>query len=162
MVSFLSLFAIMEGMAIGRKKRALIQIAKKNLRLDEESYHQILKGVAGVESATELTEKGFEKVMGRFQEMGFKGLLPDPYQPVPKGRLIPPDSPQGQERMTSNQLGFISYLLEKLNWDEGHYRAFCRRIIKKPEPSTKRDGQKMIIGLMAVLRQRGIRERKGS
>lgn len=152
----------MEGMPIGRKKKALLHIAKQDLHLDEESYQQILKAVAGVESATELTEKGFKKVMARFEEMGFKGLLPDPYQPVPKGRLIPPDSPQGQERITSNQLGFIAYLLEKLIWDEGHYHAFCRRIIKKPEPMTKRDGQKMIIGLMAILRQRTIRERKGS
>jgi len=162
LVSFLSLFAIMEGMAIGRKKRALIQIAKKNLRLDEESYHQILKGVAGVESATELTRKGFEMVMKRFEAMGFKGLLPDPYQPIPKGRLIPLESPQGEERITANQLGFVNYLLEKLNWDEGHYHAFCRRIIKKPEPLTKRDGQKMIIGLMAILRQKAMRERKGA
>ena len=149
-------------MVIGRKKKALIHIAKDDLHLDEESYRQILKGVAGVESSIQLDREGFEKVMKRFQEMGFKGLLPDPYQPVPKGRLIPPDSPQGQEGITSNQLGFISYLLEKLNWDEGHYQAICRRIIKRPEPLTKRDGQKMIIGLMAILRQRTIQERKDS
>ena len=155
-------FGYNRKMPIGRKKKALVHIAKEDLHLDEETYHQILKGVAGVESATELTEKGFEKVMRRFQEMGFKGLLPDPYQPVPKGRLIPPDSPQGQERITSNQLGFISYLLERLNWDEGHYQAICRRIIKRPEPLTKRDGQKMIIGLMAILRQRTIQKRRGS
>jgi hypothetical protein len=152
----------MERMAIGRKKRALIQIAKKDLKLDEKSYHQILKGVAGVENATELTKKGFEMVMKRFEKMGFKGLLLDPYQPIPKGRLIPPESPQGEERITANQLGFVDYLLEKLSWDEGHYHAFCRRIIKKPEPLTKRDGQKMIIGLMAILRQKAMRERKGS
>jgi hypothetical protein len=100
--------------------------------------------------------------MTRFQEMGFKGLLPDPYQPVPKGRLIPPESPQGQQTISPNQLSFISYLLEKLGWEEGHYRAFCLRIIKKPDPLTKRDGQKMIIGLMAILRQRTIRKRRSS
>lgn len=149
-------------MPIGRKKKAVVHIAKEELHLDEESYRQILKGVAGVESATQLTEAGFEKVMKRFQEMGFKGLLPDPYQPVPKGRLIPPESPQGQQTITSSQLGFISYLSEKLGWDEGHYHAFCGRIIKKPDPLTKRDGQKIIIGLMAILRQRTIRERKSS
>lgn len=149
-------------MPIGRKKKAVVHIAKEELHLDEESYRQILKGVAGVESATQLTEAGFEKVMKRFQEMGFKGLLPDPYQPVPKGRLIPPESPQGQQTITSSQLGFISYLSEKLSWDEGHYHAFCGRIIKKPDPLTKRDGQKIIIGLMAILRQRTIRERKSS
>ena len=149
-------------MPIGRKKKAVVHIAKEELHLDEESYRQILKGVAGVESAAQLTEVGFEKVMKRFQEMGFKGLLPDPYQPVPKGRLIPPESPQGQQTITSSQLSFISYLSGKLGWDEGHYHAFCWRIIKKPDPLTKRDGQKIIIGLMAILRQRTIRERKSS
>jgi hypothetical protein len=149
-------------MPIGRKKKAIVHIAKKDLHLDEESYRQILKGVAGVESATQLTEEGFEKVMKRFQEIGFKGLLPDPYQPVPKGRLIPPDSPQGQEPMTSSQLGFVTYLLKKLNWDEGHYYAFCRRIVKRPEPLTKREGQKIIIGLMAILRQRAMKKRRSS
>ncbi len=152
----------MKLMPIGRKKKAIVHIAKEELHLDEEAYRQILKGVAGVESATQLTEAGFEKVMKRFQEMGFRGLLPDPYQPVPKGRLIPPDSLQGQETITPSQLGFISYLLEKLGWEEGHYNALCRRIIKKPDPTTKRDGQKMIIGLMAILRQRTIRQRRSS
>jgi hypothetical protein len=144
----------MTKMPIGRKKKAIVHIAKEDLHLDEESYRQILKGVAGVESATRLTEEGFERVMKRFQEMGFKGLLPHPYHPVPKGRLIPSGSPQGLESITSNQQDFISYLLERLSWDEGHYHAFCQRIIKRPDPLTKRDGQKIIIGLMAILRKR--------
>jgi len=90
--------------------------------------------------------------------MGFKGLLPSPYQPVPKGRLIPSGSPQGLELITSSQRDFILYLLEKLNWDERHYHAFCQRIIKRPDPMTKRDGQKIIIGLMAILRKRSKQE----
>jgi len=147
-------------MVIGRKKKALIHIAKDDLHLDEESYRQILKGVAGVESSTQLTREGFERVMKRFQEMGFKGLLLHPYHPVPKGRLIPSGSPQGFEPITSSQQDFISYLLERLNWDAGHYPAFCQRIIKKPNPLTKRDGQKIIIGLMAVLRQRTMKQRR--
>jgi hypothetical protein len=150
-------FIIFTGnMPIGRKKKALVHIAKGDLLLDDESYRQILKGVAGVESSTQLTVQGFEKVMKRFEEMGFKGLLPSPYQPVPKGRLIPSGSPQGQETITSSQQDFISYLLEKLNWDKGHYHAFCQRIIKRPDPVTKRDGQKVIIGLMAIWRKRSM------
>jgi hypothetical protein len=149
-------------MSIGRKKRALIHIAKGDLHLDEESYHHILQGVAGVESSTQLTKEGFEKVMRRFQEMGFKGLLPHPYHPIPKGRLIPSDSPQGLEAITSSQQDFIDYLLEKLNWNEGHYHAFCQRIIKRSETLTKRDGQKIIIGLMAILRKKAIQKRKNS
>jgi len=150
------------NMVIGRKKKALIHIAKENLHLDEESYRQILKGVAGVESSARLNREGFEKVMKRFQEMGFKGLLPDPYQPMPKGRLIPSGSPQGFESITSSQQDFISYLLEKIEWDSGHYHAFCQRIIKRPDPLTKRDGQKTIIGLMAILRQRAMKKRRSS
>ena len=71
-------------MAIGWKKKALVHIARQDLHLDEESYRQILKGVAGVESSTQLTREGFEKVMTRFQEMGFKGLLRHPYHPTPR------------------------------------------------------------------------------
>ena len=147
-------------MPIGRKKKALVHIAKEDLRLDEESYRQILKGVAGVESSTQLTVEGFEKVMRRFQEMGFKGLLPNPYHPVPKGRLIPADSPQGLESITSSQQKFILYLLEKLNWDDGHFHTFCQKIIKKFDPLTKRDGQKIIIGLMAIWRKAILPKRK--
>lgn len=149
-------------MPIGRKKKAVVHIAKGDLHLDEESYRQILKGVAGVESATQLTEEGFEKVMRRFQEMGFKGLLPQPYHPIPKGRFIPLDSPQGMESITSSQKDFITFLSEKLNWGEGHYHAFCQRIIKKPEALTKREGQKIIIGLMAILRKKTIQKRRNS
>ncbi len=139
-------------MAIGRKKKALVHIAKDDLRLDHITYHQILKGVAGVGSASELTREGFERVMGRFREMGFRGLRP--YSPYPvKGRLIPLNSPQELETITVNQQDFVSYLLERLEWNEEHYHAFCRRIVKKPVPLTKRDGQKIIIGLMAVWRK---------
>lgn len=147
-------------MGIGRKKKALVHIAKEDLHLDDESYRQILKGVAGVESSTQLTVEGFEKVMRRFEEMGFKGLLPSPYQPVPKGRLIPSGSPQGFEGITTSQQDFVRYLLQRLGWDQGHYHAFCQRIIRKLDPATKRDGQKIIIGLMAILRKRAIQERR--
>ena len=147
-------------MSIGRKQKALIHIAKHDLHLDDESYRLILKGVAGVESATQLTREGFDKVMGRFHEMGFKGLLPHPSLRVPKGRLIPSGHPRGEESITASQEHFIAYLLEKLGWESGHYHAFCRRIIKKPDPLTKRDGQKIIIGLMAISRQRSRRRAK--
>jgi hypothetical protein len=47
-----------------------------------------------------------------------------------------------------------------LNWEEGHYHAFCQRIIKNPEPQTKRDGQKIIIGLMAILRKKSLAQKR--
>ncbi len=143
-------------MPIGKKKKALVHIAKEDLQLSEEAYRQILKAVAGVESSMELNREGFEKVMKRFEEMGFKGLLPHPYHPIPKSRLIPAGSPQGQESITSSQQDFLTYLLGELGWTEVHYQGFCKRIIKKPCPLTKREGQKVIIGLMAILRKRAL------
>lgn len=147
-------------MRIGRKKKALVHIAKEDLHLEEDSYRQILKGVAGVESSAQLNREGFEKVMKRFQEMGFKGLLPHPYHPSPKGRLIPQDSPQSLESITPGQSDFISYLLEELSWEDEHFHAFCKRIVKKHDPLTKRDGQKIIIGLMAILRKRSLAQKR--
>ncbi|HSB07323.1 MAG TPA: hypothetical protein VLK23_19260, partial [Thermodesulfobacteriota bacterium] len=61
--------------------------------------------------------------------------------------------------ISQSQQNFITYLLEKLNWEEQHYHAFSQRIIKRPAPLTKRDGQKIIIGLMAILRKRGLQRR---
>ena len=148
-------------MGIGQKKTAVVHIAKEDLHLDEESYRQILKSVAGVESSTQLSQEGFQRVMRRFQEMGFRGLVRQPYRPVPKGRLIPLDSPHGLEAITESQQSFIAYLLENLGWAEGTYHAFCRRIVKKSDPQTKREGQKIIIGLMAILRQRERHRRAG-
>jgi len=156
LILFLGDLSYNEVVVIGRRKKALVHIAKEDLHLDEESYRQILKGVAGVESSTQLNREGFQKVMRRFQEMGFKGLLPNPYHPSPKGRLIPSDSSAGQESITSSQCDFISYLLDELNWGEDHYHAFCKRIIKSSAPQTKRDGQKIIIGLMAIMRKRAL------
>jgi len=147
-------------MPIGQKKKAVLHIAKEDLHLDEETYRSILKGVAGVESSVKLTREGFEKVMKRFEELGFRGLLPDPYRPTQKQRLIPSGDPQGLELITPSQEEFISYLLERLEWDEKHYHAFSQRIIKKPKPLTKRDGQKIIIGLMAILRRMAINRQK--
>jgi len=156
LILFLGDLSYNEVVVIGRRKKALVHIAKEDLHLDEESYRQILKGVAGVESSTQLNREGFQKVMRRFQEMGFKGLLPNPYHPSPKVRLIPSDSSVGQESITSSQCDFISYLLDELNWGEDHYHAFCKRIIKSSAPKTKRDGQKIIIGLMAIMRKRAL------
>ncbi len=143
-------------MPIGQKKKALLHIAKEDLHLDEEAYRNILRGVAGVESSIKLTREGFDNVMKRFEELGFRGLLPDLYHSIPKGQPIL----GGVESITPNQKDFVSYLLEKLQWDDKHYRAFCQRIIKKPEPLTKREGQKIIIGLMAILRKMAIDRKK--
>jgi len=70
--------------------------------------------------------------MKRFQEMGLKAFSL-PFLSRAKA-AHPCRQPQGLESITPNQQNFISYLLERLNWDEKHYQNFSKRIIKRPDP----------------------------
>jgi phage gp16-like protein len=56
---------------IARSKISLLHVAKSRLGLDDESYRDILRNVAGVSSSRELDDAGFDAVMFHFQRMGF-------------------------------------------------------------------------------------------
>lgn len=58
---------------LSRDKIALIHVARRELRLDEDLYRAILRDVAGVASSKDLTEAGFLALMARFERSGFKG-----------------------------------------------------------------------------------------
>ncbi|OGA99439.1 MAG: hypothetical protein A3E25_17855 [Burkholderiales bacterium RIFCSPHIGHO2_12_FULL_69_20] len=58
---------------MSRDKIALIHVARRELRLDEDLYRAILRDVAGVASSKDLTEAGFLALMARFERSGFKG-----------------------------------------------------------------------------------------
>lgn len=61
-------------MTLRRKQKALLHVAKKDLRLSDDDYRVILVHVAGVTSSTELDRAGFDAVMGAFERLGFKPL----------------------------------------------------------------------------------------
>ena len=52
-------------------KIALVQVAKRRLRMEDEDYRTVLRRVAGVGSAKDLTEAGFRQVMEVFAHLGF-------------------------------------------------------------------------------------------
>ncbi len=58
--------------ALPSKCIALIHVAAKQLRLDEDTYRAILKVHGGVESAKALNQRGFEAVMAYFTAHGFR------------------------------------------------------------------------------------------
>lgn len=58
-------------MALTKKQRAVIHVARAQLGLTESDYRAILVNIAGVESSTELSDDGFEAIMFRFRELGF-------------------------------------------------------------------------------------------
>ncbi len=63
---------------IGKKEIQLIHVAASKLGLPRDAYEAILLGAAGVDSSKKLTFKGYEAVMRRFGELGFKLFYKEP------------------------------------------------------------------------------------
>lgn len=56
----------------------LVQIARRQLGLEEADYRLILRNLGGVESTTKLTHRGMEDVMAFFEARGFVDRLHGP------------------------------------------------------------------------------------
>jgi hypothetical protein len=53
------------------KQIQLLQIARRQVGLDEERYRLLLKNVGGVDSCKDLTNEALEEVMAVLEDMGF-------------------------------------------------------------------------------------------
>ena len=56
---------------ISRSKIALIHVAKKDLGWSEEVYREVLRHHGGVESAADLDDDGFDRVIKHAKALGF-------------------------------------------------------------------------------------------
>lgn len=92
---------------IDKKKLALIHIVKKELQLKDSQYRKILKLAAGVDSAKELTEAGFRKLMNYF-------VRSQHWQPTPKS-------------LTIKQKIYIKMLAKEMGWSQSHLDNFIRK-----------------------------------
>jgi hypothetical protein len=54
------------------QQKAIVHVARQQLGLDAEDYRAMLKREAGVESAADLTQRGFERFMAAAAAAGFK------------------------------------------------------------------------------------------
>lgn len=59
-------------MALTRKQTALVHVAKKQVCRSDEEYRDVLHTMAGVESAKDLDQAGFELVMQGMVALGFR------------------------------------------------------------------------------------------
>jgi len=114
------------------KKLALIHIIKKELNLSEEKYRGILKQVAGVESAKDLDEEKFRKLMNFF--------VRSPYYQV--NRL----------GLTMRQKLYIKHLVVQLSWEAGHLDNFLRKYYHRSnvDELSKADAIKVIESLKNI------------
>lgn len=116
-----------------KKKLAVIHIVKKELSLSDREYRRILKQVAGVNSAKELDEEKFRKLMSFFVRSSYYRI--------------------NRDGLTIRQKLYIKYLAKELKWEEAHLDNFILKYYHKSNPDklTRKEAIKLIESLKAVL-----------
>ncbi len=119
---------------IDRKKLALIHIIKKELNLANGKYREILRLAAGVNSAKQLDERKFRKLMQYF-------VRSKHYQVNPFG-------------LTIRQKLYIQSLAKDMAWSEIHLNNFVHKYYHKSriDDLSKSEAIKLIESLKNILR----------
>ena len=141
---------------IGKKKIALIHVAKNKLSLSDDEYRDILLRVAGVNSSLDLDFEVFEAVMDYFNRMGFESISKK--ESNNKRRKQSAKNLEG-DTITPAQQEYIKDLYNKLGWHKSKRRTgFNRRQIGKPWAQTKKEATQVIEGLKNMLQRQGQKE----
>jgi hypothetical protein len=119
-------------MGLDRKKLALIHIIKKDLRLSDLEYRDILYQAAGVRSAKDLDRASFRKLMRYFVKSPY-------YRKNPNS-------------ITLKQKMYINYIAKQLGWDFDHLRNFVRKYYHKSDLNflTRKQAAKLIESLKNI------------
>jgi hypothetical protein len=118
---------------IDKKKLAVIHIVKKELNLSDAEYRKILRRVTGVDSAKELDNEKFRKLMNYFVRSNY-------YRVNPYG-------------LTIRQKLYIKYLAEGIGWTDGHLSNFIHKYYHKfsIDRLTRKEAIKLIESLKGVI-----------
>lgn len=126
----------------------LLQVARRSLNLSEGEYRSSLMTYGGVESAKELTQKGFEKVIRFFETCGFKTQLRPRRKEYPDS---PPSTAQNKK---------ILEMAKGIGWDMKRLQGFCKKQFKSLWANNREEAQKLIEALKGM-EARGYGERSG-
>lgn len=118
---------------LDHKKLAVIHIVKKELGVSDQEYRDTLEKVAGVRSARDLDEAGFQRLMRYFARSRH-------YRANPEG-------------ITFRQRMYIKHLVDDLAWNAAHYTNFLKKYYKTAETETlsKKEAGKVIESLKHIL-----------
>lgn len=134
-----------------RAMLAKIHVGKKDLNLDEDDYRQILMQETGHGSAADCTEAELERVIGRFQALGWK--------PLPKaGGGTSPRPAQHPMARKARALWISLYHLGAVRCPkEAALESFAKRQLKceKLVWARQSDGYKLIEALKAMAEKHG-------
>ena len=117
---------------MNKKKLALIHIIKKELNLSDEEYRNILREACAVESAKDLDEYKFRKLMNFFVRSRHWHV--------------------NRYGLTIKQKLYIKHLKEQINWDEGHLDNFIHKYYHKDniDELNKKEAAKVIAALKNI------------
>ncbi len=120
-------------MTIDNKKLAVIHIVKKELGLTDDEYRNILQQEAGVRSAKDLDDQGFQRLMHYFTRSRH-------YR-------------DRRDGITFRQKLYIKYLVRDLGWDSSHFGNFLKKYYRKSDIAglTKKEASKVIVALKKIL-----------
>ncbi len=131
---------------------ALIHVAKNRLQLDDDSYRSILKAEAGVDSARDLDAKGFDRLMRRFEHLGFTSVAHERRRQANKQRGTITPEQQSKIAALYDELARASAAVGHPGFASAAARtAFNRRQCRKAFPQTIGDAMKVIEGQKAML-----------
>ena len=118
---------------LDHKKLAVIHIVKKELAVSDQEYRDTMEKVAGVRSAKDLDEAGFQRLMRYFARSGHYRA--------------------SREGITFRQRMYIKHLVKDLAWDATHCANFLKKYYKTAEIGTlsKKEGSKVIESLKHIL-----------
>ena len=130
-------------MGLNRSQYAVLHVAKKELALDDDTYRDVLHGVAGVRSAKELDQVTFRAVMSRFEELGFKGSNHRKVRPRTRAGRPDPNA-----MVTGAQMRMLQHLYAELGMTTlPRQNGFNKRVCGHAWPQTRAEASRVIEAL---------------
>ncbi|HMV46546.1 MAG TPA: DUF1018 domain-containing protein [Blastocatellia bacterium] len=115
--------------------------------LDDEGLHNLVKAETGSDSIRGLSKSQADKVIAALGG-------------VPHQRKRSRTSQHRRQKagvkqiVTQEQLDLMKFLAGELDWKNESLNKFCQRQIKRDQPSTTAEANKVIEGMKAILKRR--------
>lgn len=160
-------------MNVSPKQIVLIHVAKNKLAMTDDNYRNLLEGNFEVRSSKDLDSQQATELIAIFVSMGFdkeeidstkarqrkprtrQALHSPSAEESPSVRGLnspsaqdPPSDPDAT--ITPAQQAVIAGFVKLLQWKPDSIRGCSTKIIKKPWPQTRKDGQKLIMALLSM------------
>lgn len=138
-------------MTLPASKTRIIHVAKSQLGLDDAAYRDLLWRLTGVRSSRELTPSGFELLMRRFAELGFRST--SRLKPLPaRAGMATPAQVQKMRALWAEFTDGKGTELSLGRWLDGHFKVSSVRFVDAEL------AQQVIGGMVLMLKRKAARQ----